>query len=598
MANIINVKASVKREIKRRSELRKAISSLWYIACKLGYQWNPNAGGGEFPGKGLTRVFHKPICDWMDANDNVPFLAFFFARYHHKTTIAICQIIQSILKDPWTYMLYFHAVEDQSRGVVQEVAKHLLSNKWLRSLEPIGVDPDTGKTHNALPHPMKKQFCSGMHFTVNRPECIVWRFPTLQGAGVGTEMTGMHGRRAWVDDSIAASDIMNSTLGRKAAWFEHTLLPVVDDMWIRGSGTPWSEFGMYEDWCQDDDWVTLECPGSTSDAYVDGKLDLAAAVDWSQQHIRLDPDWTLEHPVYGTAQVRPKMVKKLKILQRQMKSNFGPQIMVTAANPEERPWKPETCEHLIWKKPRGDMPGANGPGLLVVMSDPAPIGENVGDENKEKLRGGHEKDFWAIAVVKFRVRNDILESILMDGSRSRTWTKSQGMDESCRLMRKWRTSMCIHEAYGGLSADYHSSMLRAARRNAIEWQDKDKEGKPIRFRNMYAKGSKNARFADLASLAKLQQFYICVETVPKEFLHGSPNSRHEGLLPQARGWQPLAKGRNSLRFDDEADVTSRCTDDIWTDYAPIVEYTESVDWMEEERLAQDYGYDRCAYIPI
>ena len=598
MPNFLAIKASVKTEIKRRSELKRAQESLWYVVGKLGYAWNPKAGGGEFPGKGLTTLFHKPICDWLDYHDMKPFLAFFFARWHFKTTLVICQIIQSILKDPTTYLLYFHAVEEQAKGVVEEVGKHLMTNKWLRSLDPIGFDPQTNRPMKVLPHPMKKKFVASMSFLVNRHDGVVWRFPTLQGAGVGTEMTGMHGRRAWVDDSISAGDIMNSTLGRKAAWFEHTLLPVVDDMWIRASGTPWSEFGMYEDWCQDNDWWTFECPASTKDAYVDGKLNLRDAVDWNEQHIRLEPDWELDYPVYGTSEVRPKMKKKLRILKRQMKSNFGPQIMVTAVNPEGRPWKSEECEHFIGKKARGPLPGADGPGVLAVMSDPAPIGENVGDELKEKLRGGHEKDFWAIAVVKFRVRKEILEYILMDGSVSREWTKDQGMDEACRLMRKWRTTLCCHEAYGGLTVDYHSAMLKAARRNGVAWQDKDKDGKPMRFRNMYAKGSRNARFADLAAIARNQQFYICDETVPELFLWGPENKRHEGFIPQSRGWQPLPKGRNSLRFDDQADAVSRCTDDLWIDYAPLVEYTESVDWIAEEQMSEEYGYDRCSHIPM
>jgi hypothetical protein len=126
-------------------------------------------------------------------------------------------------------------------------------------------------------------------------------------------------------------------------------------------------------------------------------------------------------------------------------------------------------------------------------------------------------------------------------------------------MRKWGTQYFFNEAYGGMIADYTEDALKAARRNGVPLYLEDK-GQLPQFRASYGKGAKNVRFSALADWARSGRFYICAETMPDDEL--------EKFLSQARTWLPLPNGRNTNKYDDAADIVSRCTDPALQKFAP------------------------------
>ena len=63
-----------------------------------------------------------------------------------------------------------------------------------------------------------------------------------------------------------------------------------------------------------------------------------------------------------------------------------------------------------------------------------------------------------------------------------------------------------------------------------------------------------------------------------------------GFLPQARGWRALARGRNSLRYDDRADIVSRCTDsELWR-YAPKQEAVPYYPWWDNAEQQDEFTW--------
>lgn len=577
-------RSAVLKDKRRLRELHKCQTNLWYLLTKkLKYGWDPKAGRY---GKGLTEQFHKPICDWIDKHDDKPFLGMWFARARHKTTIWVGYMIQQWLRDPNRCILYWHAVDERATEVAEECAKHFLYNTDLRALDPVGVYPDDyeitekrGHRYRIFPPSTKKRWYNSNGFVItarHNNHKIRWR--SLLARGAGSETTGAHGDIAVVDDPIGKNDIEDNQLPKKAAWFRNTVIPVVDDHRYRISGTPWSDWGMYQEWQDDPDWYTLSVPGSTRDCYVDdpesprgNRLDFAKSVSWRKKKIHLKPDYDCEHPVAGTPEFREKQIERLNIEKRQMKGEFGPQVMVDPSPPGARPWDRLLCEHYIGRDAEDGKPGIKHPGVIAVLSDPAPVFVGSADGVKEKTRGDGSKDKWAIAVVKIWTLDDVLTGVLLDGVASREWSTPDGMDEACRMMAKWRTGWCIHEAYGGLSQKYDLEMQSAVKRNRRQWPGlrwrRKLRNKVIQFAASYASGAKNNRIVDLAKMAEAGDFYI-YEKCPKDFLFGSDTKMHDGFLPQMREFVPLGKGRNSLRFDDEADVTARLQDPILLDIAP------------------------------
>lgn len=564
---------SVLRERKRVAELRRAQRDPWYLAGKLGYHYDPTVGKGLGQGKGLTERLHKPIFDnFIVPNDVAPFLWLEMARFSHKTTMWVIEMTRDILNDPCIQLGYFHAVFKKADEVVREVGHLLQHHPYLRSLEPIGRRED-GSWYNVLPSPNEKNFVSSAkgitEFTL-RARHKFRRFATLAGAGALSESTGAHMNKAYVDDIISRMTVRNGKVYEVGEWYEHTLLPVVDDLIIRASGTPWCDFGLYEETFKvGDDWRSIVIPGGMKVA--DPALPLAD-VDWTQRHIRIEREDDLRKaaPIYGRAEDIRRKRKHLEILKRQMKSNFEPQIQCNPSPPGDKPWDAKKCEHNVSK----DDAFAHG-GLLVLLSDPAPF--LIGPQHEPlSARQGEEdfikdKDDWAHAVILLRARGQRQQAILIDGKFSNTWDDNEGWKVACQLQKKWGVYYVGIEGAGAEYAAYCRDHEKAAR-NLGAYADY------IKFQSTYL--GKNSRFNDMVAMAKLGDFLFCEETCDREFL--------AKWLNQCRSWRPVGK-RVAMKHDDLADATSYCTDpEVWElvpateEIAKIREYLDEADMEEDD----------------
>ena len=281
------------------------------------------------------------------------------------------------------------------------------------------------------------------------------------------------------------------------------------------------------------------------------------------------PDYKFENPMFGPADWKAKARKMLKTEEKQMKSDFMPQIMCDPEPESEKPWG-KGCEQFCGKQKRGDMPGAmDGPGVIVVLSDPAPWKEGAYGSLTEKIRGDGTKDYWSIAVLRLRAREDLSEGILLDGAHSLSWGDDDGLDIAAGFMKQYKTNLFVSEDQNA----WFEPMVRAARRNAVSYR-RAKNGGPFKYEIYNQAKRKTKAFAALADWARNGQFYICDETCSDEFLYG--DREHTGFLTQARKCRPVAQGKWNLRFDDDIDVVSRIRDPIFTRLAPREEVKDGM----------------------
>lgn len=556
----------VRADQERKRRLKKAQSDSWFLAGLLGYYWNPNAKGKDCPyqGAGLTEELHKPIFGWYDANRSFPAIGTYLSRFYHKTTMAVVEIVQDIIRDPCITLGYFHAVDALASQVVDEVGHHLQFNDELRKLEPIGIDDD-GKPYNILPPKPKvggraNKFVTSDQFTVKNRHRYS-RFPTLFGKGINSEMVGLHMTKAYIDDIVTRNTILDSQLQNVAGWFQNTLLPVVDGGLFRSFGTLWDIEAVYMDWIGSSDWKTIVFPCAT-DAEHDF-ISTPSLVDWKAEKIAVPYDPKLSCPLYGPLGYRDESRKKLFWYQRNMKHDFMPQMANDPSPAGEKPWKADKCEHKITAKE------ASGPGLIVVLGDPAParVGSlNLERKDKSKEIYQAEKDVWTWAVVKMRRRGQRNEIILLQLSGSREWDLDSGFREGCRLQRVYHARRHAVEKVGMAIALYDETHRRIAREEQVAHS-------PVELTMTYM--GKNAQFAALCSRAEADEFLIC-ETVDKVHL--------DQFLHQARNWRPMkaaAGSKNGLPFDDYANVVSFACDPTFAGMIPQIGPDEN-DWMRED----------------
>lgn len=541
MSDSLGAIARSEKDKRRLRRLRRAQTDSWFLATEiLGYGWNPNASGGKespFPGKGLTEQLHKPLCRWYDERRSRLAVGIFIPRWHHKSTLMVVWMIQDFLNDPAGSLLYFQSTNDLAEEVVQEVGTKLQQCDELRKLEPIGVKPD-GSPYNVLPSKLKKKFLTADQFTLNRPPDLWQRFPSLVGKGTGTEMTGKHGRKGYLDDIVGRNTIVDNQLGVVESWFQSTVIPVIDDAMFRVTGTRWHQEAVYEKWITDPDWCVIVLPAS-----VPEEFDLVVnpkSIDWSQDKIVVPKDGTLQRPIYGPPEYRKTQIKKLQFLQRQMGPDFEPQMQNDPTPPGELPWSPD-CEHYCTLKE------AEGPGYVVTLGDPAPraVGSN---DRSERLRKDGTKNDWSIATVKFRRKGDLRQMILMDGEWSKDWSLEVGMDKHCEQARRWRAT----EMYGEhTSTPAYLQALHDAKKRGIRAGTGTRAYVIEKLENTYNANAKAARFAALAGRAAEGEFLIC-ESCPKSFV--------DKFLAQARRCRPQSDGSMGIPFDDEIDVVGFATD--------------------------------------
>lgn len=486
----------------------------------------------------LTESFHKPM---LDASDRLRIArrlgkgkdqCWIWPREHYKTTCLKAMIVQDFLFDPTTTITWWHAVEEMAQEVCEAVSTMLQKNKELRRLFPPGV----------LPSEHAKRFIGKQQFRLmsNDPN----HAPSFRAWGATSEATGGHSAIGYLDDIIARQTVEDSQMPSRRRWYQNTVRNVIlGNGWLNASGTRWDQDDIFSDWLKSSYWTVT----------VRACLETAAIADYKGK------------PVLFPMEIIKKKRAEMG------ESEFAAQMMNDPSPSFEKPWDSRVCERFV------KIDYAHGPGVTVVLSDPAPaqIGSALGIEEKQRADGS--KNFWAIAVVRFKSHGERREIILLDGSASQGWDTDDGFSEMCRLLIKWRARYYAIEKTGQAVAFYTADMLRIARQMGVSARAIDL--------TMTYKG-KNIQFKALADRAKMDELLIA-ETVPKDFL--------DPFLQQARDWRPLPGGRNTNKFDDHANVVSFATDPVFLKYAPVSFYGYEESPWEKTAIPNELGTRHVRY---
>jgi hypothetical protein len=363
-----------------------------------------------------------------------------------------------------------------------------------------------------------------------------------------------------LDDVIGENTIADSLMPKVRKWLGSTVRPVLNPggrMWV--TGTHWDDDDIYMDMRK-------------SDRDYDCRVRACYEKDG-------EPDWNGQ----------PVLLKRREIEQIRRDPNmnsflFSCQYMLDPLPAGERRWQKGEEQGCTVKE-------AGGPGVVFVLSDPAPAGISLRGE-KDKQRGESGKDWWSLAVVKIRVRTDYQEIILLHGEHGQTWGLSEGHARACKLLQRFGTRYFFNESYSGDS--WTDDFLSVARSMGVRPYLEKREGhwKLPKYKDSYSKNQKNLRFGELCDRNNRGEFVIC-DSVPDDFLYGDRN--HTGFLTQMRKWMPLQNGRNNLKWDDDGDVVARATDSGLQKFAPKTEFAGSVAinspaWWRQQEDQPDYTW--------
>ncbi len=453
----------------------------------------------------LSLTFHKPMLEEWDREDRKRFKGKhadsleLWPRDHIKTWCQRARVIRYYLIDPTITVTWWHSVEEMAQESGAAIGITLQKNKELRALFPPGV----------LPSPQKVKFVAGGGFRLNSNR--IGDAPSMRTWGAGSEATGGHSRVGVLDDINALNDVVDSQFPAKKRWYQNTVCNVirVSEGWKDAVGTRWDREDTWSDFLKSGYWrsrvrACLE---------TDGKPDYKGS------------------PVYlSQSEIDKKRAEMGELA-------FAFQMMNDPSPAGEKPWS-EACEHYI------PLQEAKGAGMLYCLSDPAPARVGSLDDRSAKYRGDGTKDDWAIAIVKLRARGQRREIVLLDGDFSKDWDLDEGYIRCFELMRKWGCRRLVDETVGQAVAAFDKRKRELARQEGVKYT-------PIDLQGTYRGGGKNAYFATLCSRARSDEFLIS-ESCPARFL--------DAFLSQSRNWLPLPGGRNSLRYDDIANVVSFATD--------------------------------------
>jgi hypothetical protein len=516
--------ARVAKDDERRRRLRRAQTDLYYLCDEiLGYRWSASAQ------QGLTET-HRTLCSRMDSLRDHPRVGTFLPRTKLKTTVfTIGLAIQEILRNPDVTEMVNHAVEEEAEKIVAEITEHFKSNDELRKLRP-----------EIMPNPRSKAWWGSGRMSVKRTRYN--RQPTVMGKGAGSEITGAHVDVEFWDDIAGRRALENSEFPKIKSWLQNTALPVLNNNGrIRAVGTRWHPDDPWSDLIVSPVWDCLVLPGS----HIDGVA-----------------DYTLQNPAFWGPEPdgREREIKRLKRLQIEMGPDFAPQIMLDPSPAGEKPWD-RGKERFV------TLEDAKGPGVVVVLSDPAPAKVGAADTAAAKGRADGTKDDWALSVWKLRRRGDQYEAILLDGRRSKSWDLATGFDQQYELAKKWGATHGSYEAGGQVVAIYEHEWRKA----------RDRSGKRLSFVGLEGQrraDAKNVYFAALASMNDNGELAICAESCSKDFL--------DAFLSQVREWRPMPGGKNGLRYDDCGNCASMVTDPAIRRLAPRVDLS-APEWSPYRR---------------
>jgi hypothetical protein len=510
------------KERERQARFRRYTSSLFLLATEiLGYDRLSDR---------LSEEFHGPLLREWDRRDLLHSVGKYdrseldmWPRGYYKTTCVIARVVRAFMLQPGLTVTWWHAVEEKAILSGGEIAGHFQRNRELRDLLPEGCKPKPFSHH--------KKWWSGSKFRM--PCNGTAKDPSFFATGQSSEATGGHSDIVVLDDVIGEKTIEDSAMPRVRNWMGRTVSHILNPggrRWV--IGTRWDDDDIYADMLKNQDY----------DCTVRGCFETDGAPD---------PDG------------KPVLFSKRVLQARRREPGvtayiFSCQMLNEPIPDEGRRWQQEMEQSCTLEE------AEKGRGVTVVLSDPAPAGLSLRGE-KDKERGEAGKDFWSVAVIRLRVHGDYYDTILLHGEHSQRWGEDEGWEVICRNMKRWRTDRMFNESYSGDA--WTDGFLRVARRMGVK-PKLERDGKGWRlpkYKSSYSANQKNLRFEALADLNTQGQFFIC-ESCPKAFVHG--DGQRTGFLTQMRKWLPLQKGRNNLKYDDDADVVARATDKAVVGLAP------------------------------
>lgn len=518
--------ARVLNDNRRLERLERCKRDLWFLCTEyLGFTL-------------LTEKFHKPMMDEMDRRRLLRMSGDFvldefeaWPRDHFKTTVRKGQVIQDLMWNPLTTIVWWHNVEDRALEAGGEIVSLLQKNKKLRELAP-----------DICPFVKAKAFSNGAFATpANKREFNL--AASIRCFGWSSEATGGHAVIGYLDDIIGFNTLLDNLMPKVRRWLGITVRNVIrTGSYLRATGTRYDEFDVYADWIKSPLWAcTIRAALET-----DGK-----------------PDINGQPTLYTRAEIERKR-------QGMTEWEFWSQMMNDPRPSEELLWKGSASEHTVSIK---DI--AKFKGTVFIINDPAPANVGSFGARDEKSRADGTKNVWAIAAVKIQVNGERQEIVLLDLDGSKDWSTDEGYERSCLMAKKWATPFIAYEATSSGLSEVEKVIANAARKVGMRGV------MPVKLESTYA--GKPARFAALASKA-LRQEFLMLDSLPSDHL--------ETFLNQCRTWRVLG-GRVTIPFDDYADVVSYGTDGALQKFAPQPAYTP--DPMENEWGEEELSLPRSRY---
>jgi len=518
--------AATLKDRERVRRLRRAQTDLYWLATEiLGYDL-------------LTRDFHKPMMDEMDERRKMRSAGRFkkhegemWARDHYKTSVREAQVVQDYLNDPEDTLIWWHAVEEQASEAGQHVGAFFQKNKDLRALCP-----------QMMPATSTKKFVTAKGFDLPRAIGSTRKAASFRAWGAGSEATGGHARRGYLDDIIGNNDIEDNLMPRKTRWFGRTVKNVIrTGCPLFLTGTHWDPNDIYAKLQKRRNWTFRMRACYETDGV---------------------PDWNGVPVLFTRDEIESKR-------EDMSEYEFGCQMMNDPAIKSDRLWQPEYETDMFVP-----LKYAAGRGTVVQLSDPAPAGVGSFDGRGEKQRQDGSKNYWAIATVKWVLKGSQMVMVLLDGASSKDWGKDEGFGLCCTQAKHWGTPYIANEAIGNAIALYSEDLAKAATKHGLSiYYDPKTKTPGVRLESTY-KG-KNMQFESLRTLALRGQFKISSQC-PKGFV--------DKFLYQVRNWRCLDNGRNSLPFDDEANVVCFGVDPAVKRLAPTAKLFDPTEEEADEWL--------------
>jgi hypothetical protein len=484
------------------SERMKCKRNLYYLATEvLGYDR-------------LTAEFHRPILERMDAlraarmKGRGHHSLWLWAREHYKTTCRRAQVIQDYLWDPLDTHVWWHAVEEHAEDTAEAIGSMIQTNKRLRRIAPEGMCPSINAKRFIGRHGFRLP-CSNLSMAAS-----------FRAWGAGSEATGGHARRGYLDDIITRADIESGQMQSKRNWYRSTVLNVVEKSgWLDASGTRKAHDDIYADWSESPYW----------------QVELRACLEDESQH----PD------VQGRPVLLPvSLVRRAR--EEMGESDFAMEMQNDPMPAADIPWDPVTCEHSM-----DHDKAMAGEGQNIVISDPAPYG---GHDRKDG-----DKDFWALAVIRVKKRGEILqgdstvpakEYILLYGEQSQKWSLDQGISRMLALKDQWKARLHVFDYSGPAGPIYRDKISEIA--------NTTQSARACLELDTVHRG-RNDLFLGFCAVASAVRFSISTN-VPEAF--------RSAFLHQCRRWRPMPNNKNGLRHDDAANAVAYLADPAVLRLAP------------------------------